>query len=302
MGFLDRLFSKRDTAPAGRVVDVVGGTPAPEDHDGLHITMTKSAGQPGLVKLSGTTTVAKDAMAALAERHGIGELGWLEIGGTLVPEPENPVDPDAVAVHIEGERVGYLPGYAAQDVTLPEGSARPVEVQIFTQLLPKGLRAEAWAWLGEGAPEWEWSEQNRPPMTSAAKSRVEHEQRREMVQNAADGSQVRAAQFEAGTVSGVHYLELIEPIKQLKRDGKLEEALTLCYAAIEGAEGSARAEDTSPAPWYTEQAAIIFRKLGDRDGEVAVLQRWLDACPPKYRAQSRLGERLAKLTGTPVSG
>lgn len=117
-----------------------------------------------------------------------------------------------------------------------------------------------------------------------------------MVREALEGDDPRRAeQFERGLVGGVHYLETIEPIKQLKRDGKLEEALELCYAAVEGAE-SAR-DGREPAPWYTEQAAIIHRKRGERAEEVAVLRRWLKACPPERRAGSKLQGRLDKLEG-----
>lgn len=38
-------------------------------------------------------------------------------------------------------------------------------------------------------------------------------------------------------VDGYYYLELVEPIKELKRQGSLEEALVVCYKAIERAEG-----------------------------------------------------------------
>ena len=68
-----------------------------------------------------------------------------------------------------------------------------------------------------------------------------------------------------------------------------------CYAAIEGAEGSAAREGLEPAPWYTEQAAIIHRKLGQHDQEVAVLARWMNACPPGRRDGSRIKQRLEKL-------
>jgi hypothetical protein len=96
-------------------------------------------------------------------------------------------------------------------------------------------------------------------------------------------------------VNGVHYLQLIEPIKQLKREERLDEALTLCYAAIDGAE--AGREGREPAPWYTEQAAIIHRKLGQKDQEVAVLERWLRACPADRRENSGIAQRLDKLRG-----
>lgn len=59
--------------------------------------------------------------------------------------------------------------------------------------------------------------------------------------------------------------EAIVATMQLKRDGRLEEALALCYKAIEAAEGNAGGRE--PAPWYTEQAAIVHRKLSQADEE-----------------------------------
>lgn len=99
-----------------------------------------------------------------------------------------------------------------------------------------------------------------------------------------------------GLVRGLHYLELIEPIKQLKREKRFPEALDLCYVAIEGAE---RGRDgREPAPWYTEQAAIVHRKLGEREAEIRVLERWLRACPPERLGGSSIKQRLDKLTGS----
>lgn len=270
MGLLKRILGRKPIAP----VD-----------DGVE----------GLTTLSGTTTTCRDAVLALAARHGQGDQGYLELPGSLQPEPENPVDPDAVAVLVEGGRIGYLPGYLTTAAGVSAIGSRAVRVQIFTEMLPKGLRAEAWAWLGSRAPQWEWSRTLRPPMSSKAKAMAQHGGRQEMVRDAVAGGGSRAVQFERGMVNGVHYLELVEPIKALKREGRLEEALTLCFAAIEGAEGAR--EGREPAPFYTEQAAIVFRKLGRRDDEIAVLRRWLKLCPPEHREGSRIGERLAKLVG-----
>jgi tetratricopeptide (TPR) repeat protein len=171
--------------------------------------------------------------------------------------------------------------------------ARAVRVQIFTEMLPKGLRAEAWGWLGNKTPQWEWSEKKRPPMSSKAKAKASHDGSSRMVREALAGGGSRGAEFRAGMVNGVHYLELVEPIKQLKREGRLEEALALSLAAIEGAEEGRNGRE--PAPFYTEQAAIIYRKLGSRDDEIAVLQRWLVLCPAEYRDGNRFAERLSKL-------
>jgi hypothetical protein len=114
-----------------------------------------------------------------------------------------------------------------------------------------------------------------------------------MVREALEEGGARAQQFKNGMVDGVHYLELVEPIKQLKREGRLNEALVLCYKAVEAAERDRRGRE--PAPWYTEQAAIVHRKLGQRDEEIAVLKRWMDVCPKARRPGSSIGERLAKL-------
>jgi len=269
MGFLERILGRKS---------------APVD-DGVE----------GLTTLSGTTTTCRDAILALADRHGQGDQGYLERPGSLQREPENPVDPDAVAVMVEGERVGYLPGYLTEAADVSTIGSRAVRVQIFTEMVPKGLRAEAWGWLGSRPPQWEWSRTKRPPMSSKAKAMAQHQSSRKMVQDALAGGGDRAADFKRGMVNGVHYIELAEPIKELKREGRLEEALELCYAAIKGAEGDRQGR--APAPGYTEQAAIVLRKLGRRDEEIAVLQRWLKLCPPEHRDGSRIGERLAKLTG-----
>lgn len=289
MGFLQRVFGKPSMS-----VEVRASAPAEVSRVGVSVEARIGGLVPDLVQLAGTTTNSKQAISALVDRHDPDDTGYLELDGVLQREPQNPVDPDAVAVLVEGERVGYLPGYVAKAVDLSESGAREVKVQLFTQLLERGLRVEVWAWLGDGAPAWRWSESDRPPLSSGAKVAARHNQIDAMVKGALAGGGERADQFRAGTVDGVHYLQAVEPIKQLKREGRLEEALALCYTAIAGAENAARREKTSPPPFYTEQAAIVLRKLGRRDEEIAVLKRYVDACPPKYK-QNPLKERLDKL-------
>lgn len=298
MGILQRLFGKPAAASVGAGLDPTADAEKGDESRSRARFRIDSAlvsdGEPDLVKLSGTTTFAKDAITRLIERRGIIELGYLEIGGSLQREPDNAADPNAIAVHVEGERIGYLPGYVAARVDVSASGSRAVAVQIFTQVLPKGLRAEAWAWLPETTPEWHWSQTNRPPLSSQAKAAEHHAGVTGMVNDALAEGGARAQSFERGIVNGVHYLQLVEPIKQLKREGRLDEALVLCNAAISGAE--AGREGREPAPWYTEQAAIIYRKLGQRDEEIAVLRRWLAVCPPDRRDGSRIKERLDKLT------
>lgn len=295
MGLLKRLFGRADEPAASSAA--VGRLPveqASREKPWATVDVEfASEGEPDLVKLSGTTTFARDAITRLAERHQIAGRGYLETSGTLQREPDNQADPNAVAVHIEGERIGYLPGYVAARVDLSTTGSHAVAVQIFTEALTKGLRAEAWAWLPDTQPDRQWSETNRPPLSSGAKVAAHQHGIDRMVADALARGGSRAKSFQDGMVNGVHYLQLVEPIKQLKRDGRLEDALVLCYAAIDGAE--AAREGREPAPWYTEQAAIVHRKLGHHDEEVAVLRRWLSACPPDRREGSRVKERLDKL-------
>lgn len=242
--------------------------------------------------VAGTTTFAKDAVAALANRKGLRERGYYECEAQLQREPDNPVDPHAVAILVDGEKIGCLPSYAAKGLALPAGVSEPVRYQLHV-LLEKKLLAKAYVWLGDGEPEWQFTAQNPPALTSAERINSSHSEKTAMVREALQGGGERAQQFRRGMVDGVHYLELVEPIKQLKREDRLEEALNLCYKAIEAAEGDAGGRE--PAPWYTEQAAIVHRKLGQRPDEIAVLKRWLVRCPKSRRAGSRISERLAKL-------
>ena len=296
MGLLNRLFKRtpsgQGTAVAHRLDDASAST---QPQSRMRVENVEPQLQ-GLVKLAGTTTFAKDSAAALMARHDQREDGYLETDAFLQREPDNAADPQAVAVHVEGQRVAYLPGYLAARLAVAPGEAQPVKVQLFSEATPRGLRVEGWAWLGDQPPRWQWSASKRPPLNSQEKRAAEQQERSIMVRHALAEGGRRAHQFDMGMVRGVHYLELIEPIKQLKRESRFTEALELCYAAIEGAENGR--EGREPAPWYTEQAAIVHRKLGERDKEISVLERWLRVCPPERREGSTIQQRLNKITGS----
>jgi len=59
-----------------------------------------------LVRVVGTSHY-QDALLELAPREADEEVRVNTIA-TFVPEPDNPHDPDAVAIHIDGRLVGYL--------------------------------------------------------------------------------------------------------------------------------------------------------------------------------------------------
>lgn len=243
------------------------------------------------VELTGTTTVGAEALGALYVSCGQPDGGLLEQRGLLVPEPDNPVDPNAVAIHVHEACIGYIPSYVATG--MPRGRALECRVQLWAAPTEKGLRVRGWVVVGGGPVRWMYTASNPPAVTVEERRNEQAASTSRMVDQALGGGGKRAEQFKKGMVGQLHYLEAVEPIKQFKREGRLTEALALCYGAIEAAENSR--EGREPAPWYTEQAAIIHRKLGQRAEEEQVLRRWLDACPPDRRGGSSIQQRLDKL-------
>jgi hypothetical protein len=264
-------------------------TPRPSPNSAVPATFS---GEP--VKIAGTTTFGAAGAGAAFHGRGMYTGGLLELPGQLVPEPENPADSSAVAVHVEGDKVGYLPGYLAAQLALRRGEVLTCQVQLWGAPDRGTLRVLASVAHGAEPVTWPHTEAN-PPMVTVADQRAERAAANATIVDEALGGTDpnRAAQFRRGMVGRYHYLETIEPIQQLKREGRLPEALDLCYGAIEAAENDR--DGREPAPWYTEQAAIIHRKRGERAMEIAVLQRWLNACPPERREGSKISQRLTKL-------
>jgi hypothetical protein len=77
----------------------------------------------------------------------------------------------------------------------------------------------------------------------------------------------------AGKALGRHYTEWVEPVKELKRQGNLAEAERVLLACVEAVERESTVRGWPGAPWYYDQLAIVFRKQGRYDDEVAILER-----------------------------
>jgi hypothetical protein len=98
----------------------------------------------------------------------------------------------------------------------------------------------------------------------------------------------------AAKVDGKHYTAHVEHVKQLKRDGKNQEAIHLLLRLVEAVEAEARAADGhwSIAPWYYQQLAIVYRKERQYEEEVAILERYRKVAKPSKG--DKLAERLSK--------
>jgi hypothetical protein len=69
----------------------------------------------------------------------------------------------------------------------------------------------------------------------------------------------------------------VEPVKQLKREGRLEEAEELLLECVDAVEAEAAVKGRPVAPWCYEQLGIVDRKLGDRAASDAIARRHANA-------------------------
>lgn len=78
----------------------------------------------------------------------------------------------------------------------------------------------------------------------------------------------------AASVDGKHYTEYVEKVKSLKRASRLEEAERLLMRLVAATEAESAITRSGVAPWYYEQLAIVYRKLGRPEDERVILERY----------------------------
>jgi hypothetical protein len=97
-----------------------------------------------------------------------------------------------------------------------------------------------------------------------------------------------------GYVRGRHFTEYVEEVKRLKRSGLDREAEDLLLELVSATEAEAESEAWGVAPWYYEQLAVVYRKRGDVDQEVSILERFAAQPHAPGVMPPRLLERLRK--------
>ncbi|MDT8342157.1 MAG: hypothetical protein RQ751_11655 [Longimicrobiales bacterium] len=107
--------------------------------------------------------------------------------------------------------------------------------------------------------------------------------------------ETRGTHMKPGHVDGQHFTGHVDTVKQLKREGRLDEARDLLLRLVEATEEEARANRWGVAPWYYEQLAIIYRKLKQPQNELVVLERYDRQPKAPGAGPSKLAERLAKV-------
>lgn len=95
------------------------------------------------------------------------------------------------------------------------------------------------------------------------------------------GIQQRNDADKAGYVRGKHYTEWVPTLNEWRKAGESKESdyLELVLEIITATEKVAAILGQTPAPGYTERAAIVYRRRKDFAAEVAILHRYEAACP-----------------------
>jgi hypothetical protein len=277
VGVLDRLLGRTtqpsDRPPAGAPEAERSGrfAPLPEDN---------------FVKVVGESHY-QEALRALVRHCVPAEDGRPGFPAVLVREPENPFDPNAIAVHGPTGPVGYLPR---------ENAAR--YSQTFAKLREAGYDGGSCGGLLNGG--------DREPPNYGVVLTLAYPEVCEMhlgISRGASGSgasRPASTKSEVGTLRGAHFTSYVDEVKTLRRDGRDESAELLLLELLDVNEAEAAHEGWGVAPWYYEQLAIIYRQRKDPVAEVAVLERFAamphapGASPPKLLDRLKKARELAE--------
>jgi hypothetical protein len=77
-----------------------------------------------------------------------------------------------------------------------------------------------------------------------------------------------------GWIRGRYYADYVDDVRSLRRQGRETEAQALLLELVDATEAESRLEKWSVAPWYYEQLAISYRKCGNAEAEISILERY----------------------------
>ena len=179
-------------------------------------------------------------------------------------EHDNPYDPHAVGVFIDGRKVGHL---AREDAA----AFWPLVERIQTAGRVAYCRADVYGgWNTSPSDRGEYrvtlyasgaAEPGRPACPSARREVESGDRRRE----AGDPNDATCS----GTLRGRHHSAWHAEVDRLRDIGDQSAAVDLLLEIVDATETEARSEGFGVAPAAYETLAVIYRQRKDKDGEVA---------------------------------
>jgi hypothetical protein len=97
-----------------------------------------------------------------------------------------------------------------------------------------------------------------------------------------------------GLVDGEYYATYVDKIKQLKKEKKHTEAISLLLKILDAVERESKEFNDGVAPWYYEQLAIIYRKEKRIADEIKILKRYAAQKKSPGVGKKKLADRLVK--------
>lgn len=99
---------------------------------------------------------------------------------------------------------------------------------------------------------------------------------------------------KAAQALGRHYVDWVDPVKEMKRTGNLAEAEQVLLACVDATERTSAIDKMGVAPWFYEQLAIIYRQQKRYADEVAILDRFVQQQHAPGALPGQLADRLVK--------
>lgn len=97
-----------------------------------------------------------------------------------------------------------------------------------------------------------------------------------------------------GYYNGRHFTTFVTNVKNLKRQGRLDEMEALLLHLVLATEAEDQVEKLGVAPWYYEELAKIYRKQKNYEKEISILSRFINQRHGPGAKHPRLKERLEK--------
>nr|WP_237002413.1 HIRAN domain-containing protein [Gordonia liuliyuniae] len=233
-----------------------------------------------------------DAIRAVLGDANIQPGTALHSAAVLRERPHRPRSRGIVDAFIDGMLVGSVSAIEADDIRevirREQHAGKDCRIRCRVYLSPDA-RPNARITLGR----YEDVVAREDETESAARARQEDTELAALrTQRLAAGGE-EAADQRRRLVRGKDYVEWSSTIKELKREKRDDAALQLALECVDAAERDAKFHAREPAPAYTEQAAMLYRKSGNVSAEVRILERYQQACPTG-RGSSAIAERLVK--------
>lgn len=103
-------------------------------------------------------------------------------------------------------------------------------------------------------------------------------------------------------IRGSYYSAYVEEVKRLRRAGQEADAEQLLLEMIDATESESRAYQWGVIPLYYQQLAVSYRKRGDTQSEIAVLERFARQRHAGGVMPPQLLRRLATVKGVAQRG